>query len=679
MHRAEQRLSNYRRKIKEQYGFVADPSLPLWENAKNALDELTTAGMTAGTVSSSKIKNLTCHYVLLNSHPPPGTGTLLGLGLNYCIKPPSSSKTSDATFERFRNDVRRLVTFAKNPPADEGYNPKMYHKSGYKFQRASIKIEKAMDDFEREFKSNRLVNHQRRKSRPNLTINQHRLMLFLRNNNHYIVIPADKNLGPVLMEREEYIQQAFKQHLGNKSNYKQLTEAEAKANLTNMRYKLNKWMFTHKESIPANERNYLAQSTKLFADKFARFRLTPKQHKQKVPVPLRPIVCTVGTFMNCWSVWLAHYLSQVKHHVKSYLRDYQQVLDETKNLQLAPNALFYTADAVSMYNNIKIDHAIYVISLWLDKLYDEGKLPEGYPLEAVKEAMKFIMKNNVFEFGNLYFLQLIGTAMGTSSACDWATIYFGVHENTCILPKHGKHLQYSRRFLDDIYGIWTGNHTDEWSSYKEDLNNFGILTWEVSDLSTSVDFLDLTLSIENGQIVSKTYQKPMNLFLYLPPLSAHPPGCIKGTIYGLINRYHAQNTYRKDYLYFVKMLYKHLLDRGWEREYMRKLIIEATTEIESRDKAGPTSSTSARDKTSDRLFLHLQYHPDDIPRREVQELYQEHCGELFQELLKIDRPTIAYSRPPNLGEFVTKAKLHQAPERTASRILGELEAGLNPA
>ena len=127
------------------------------------------------------------------------------------------------------------------------------------------------------------------------------------------------------------------------------------------------------------------------------------------------------------------------------------------------------------------------------------------------------------------------------------------------------------------------------------------------------------------------------------------------------------------------MLYKHLLERGWEREYMRKLIIEATTEIESRGKEGPKSSNSAKDKTSNRLFLHLQYHPDDIPRREVQELYQEHCGELFQRLLNIDRPTIAYSRPPNLGEFVTKAKLHQAPERTASRILGELEAGLDPA
>ena len=27
----------------------------------------------------------------------------------------------------------------------------------------------------------------------------------------------------------------------------------------------------------------------------------------------------------------------------------------------------------------------------------------------------------------MYFLQKIGTAMGTSSACEWATLYYGVH------------------------------------------------------------------------------------------------------------------------------------------------------------------------------------------------------------------------------------------------------------
>ena len=117
--------------------------------------------------------------------------------------------------------------------------------------------------------------------------------------------------------------------------------------------------------------------------------------------------------------------------------------------------------------------------------------------------------------------------------------------------------------------------------FCDDINDFGILTCpDIDELSTSVNFLDLTLSIESGKIVTKTYQKAMNLYLYLPASSAHPQGCIKGTIYGLVSRYYAQNTYRADYVYFVALLYKRLLERGWDSGYIRQLMLEATKKIE---------------------------------------------------------------------------------------------------
>ena len=72
----------------------------------------------------------------------------------------------------------------------------------------------------------------------------------------------------------------------------------------------------------------------------------------------------------------------------------------------------------------------------------------------------------------------------------------------------------------------------------------------------------MTLTIVRDQIEFKTYQKEMNLYLYLPPALSHPGGCIKGTVYGLIGRYFAQNRHRKDYLKFVGLLYYRLLNRG---------------------------------------------------------------------------------------------------------------------
>ena len=87
-----------------------------------------------------------------------------------------------------------------------------------------------------------------------------------------------------------------------------------------------------------------------------------------------------------------------------------------------------------MYNNIDTAHAIAVISAWLDQLSTHPNFPANYPLSAVKSAMATIMKNNHFEFGDLNSLQLIGTAMGTSSACMWATIYYGTHETNTLIP-----------------------------------------------------------------------------------------------------------------------------------------------------------------------------------------------------------------------------------------------------
>ena len=96
----------------------------------------------------------------------------------------------------------------------------------------------------------------------------------------------------------------------------------------------------------------------------------------------------------------------------------------------------------------------------------------------------------------------------------WATIYFAVHENTTLLPKYSRNLLVYRRFIDDIFGIWipTDSHSSRWTAFQEDTNDFGILKWEFDELSPQVNFLDLTISIEDNLIATKTYQKSMNLY-----------------------------------------------------------------------------------------------------------------------------------------------------------------------
>ena len=84
-----------------------------------------------------------------------------------------------------------------------------------------------------------------------------------------------------------------------------------------------------------------------------------------------------------------------------------------------------------------------------------------------------------------------------------------------------------------------------WEAFKANIGNFGILTWKFEEPSQEVNFLDMTLSIGRDHIKSHTYQKKMNLYLYIPPLLGHSSSSIiKGTIFGLMSRYYAQNSHR---------------------------------------------------------------------------------------------------------------------------------------
>jgi hypothetical protein len=158
------------------------------------------------------------------------------------------------------------------------------------------------------------------------------------------------------------------------------------------------------------------------------------------------------------------------------------------------------------------------------------------------------MGNNIFRFGDSYWLQLSGTAVGTPVACAYATVSFGQHENTELLPRFSANLLYLKRYIDDIFGIWLpaandSNNTWEdfkgtlnawgslrWEDFKGTLNAWGSLRWVIEEPSSSTIFLDLKIQIENSRIRFTTFQKPMNLYLYISPSYAHPPSCLKGNV-----------------------------------------------------------------------------------------------------------------------------------------------------
>ena len=176
----------------------------------------------------------------------------------------------------------------------------------------------------------------------------------------------------------------------------------------------------------------------------------------KTPHKLRPVISKAGNELETLSKWLDAQLQRVVHLCPGYLRDNWELLRLLRDMKPLPrNSFFVTADAESMYSNIDTDHGLETIEKWLT--LHKQNLPDNYPTETVIHGLAIVMKNNVFAFGNTYWLQLRGTAMGTSVACMYATVYYSCFEETAInnesIDFTSARIIFNKRYIDDAIFI----------------------------------------------------------------------------------------------------------------------------------------------------------------------------------------------------------------------------------
>ena len=183
--------------------------------------------------------------------------------------------------------------------------------------------------------------------------------------------------------------------------------------------------------------------------------------------------------------------------------------------------------------------------------------------------------------------------------------------------------------------------------------------------------MDLTISIHDSRIVTSLYSKLLNLYLYLPPQSSHPPGVLNGLISGMIFRIYTLCSDPTDVRARLQDLWNRLLARGYTADKITtpfsKGIDNARNYI---DPATPAIST----KHVPNLFFHLRYHPQDPSPQVLQKawrdtmalpphsrpletipVYSRDTGEDVP--FGIDRLIVSYHRPPNLGNMLSYRKL----------------------
>jgi hypothetical protein len=132
-------------------------------------------------------------------------------------------------------------------------------------------------------------------------------------------------------------------------------------------------------------------------------------------------------------------------------------------------------------------------------------------------------------------------------------------------------------------------------------------------------------------------------------------------------RYWKQNTNITDLGQLITQFVERLCRRGHEARTVAEGIEKAKRYIDERlsSRVNCTSNSTTNERT---LFLHWQYHPNDITGQQLRRLYDETLARKDG----FDRMTICYSIPRNLHEALTKTSLSEPEGERVSDLINSL-------
>ena len=447
-----------------------------------------------------------------------------------------------------------------------------------------------------------------------------------------------------------------------------MTEEDAHLSCAAVYAEIRQWLRQHCHSLTREEKKFLRRHLDSISDPFATFYILIKIHK--TPIASRPVVSYSGSLLHALAVWCDDKLQPLAQAQQAYLKSSFELKDQLEDLVLPPNAVLFTADARAMYTNIPTQPCLNSIREYLDEHFDQFTHVNH---DTLLEALSIVMQNNIFRFGDTYWIQNNGAAMGAPPCPAWATMYFAPHEdNSCDV--FSDNILYYKRYIDDIFGIWLRQPGDDaiWNDFILSINESSDLVWDFTDRSSSTVFLDLNITVTStGSIVTSLYEKPLNLHSYLPPHSAHPPRVLRGLVKGMLYRFKTLNTTREDLRRHINQFYRHLLHRGYTSTGLLPLFNEALATLYP---AGnivqqPLNDHNGQPPDVHPLYLRIQYHPSDPSSATLQRIWRR---TLFRPpgsrplsdldsyhrngTIRTNRMIVCYRRAPNLENLISSKR-----------------------
>ncbi|XP_053391470.1 uncharacterized protein LOC128554246 [Mercenaria mercenaria] len=406
-----------------------------------------------------------------------------------------------------------------------------------------------------------------------------------------VIKKADKSNTIVIMNTEDYKNEVLRQ-LNNDKYYEKCTNDptdEIKRNISQCVANIE--TTDEFDTFPANIRTPC-------------FYILPKIHKQpdnNLPMqyPGRPIVSAFSSPTENISKYIDYILKPYMIGLPSYVKDTADFINKVKDIKLETKSYLVTLDVTSLYTNIPHDDGINACKSFLQQNIHGRNLST----DEIACLIRLVLENNYFKFCEQFYLQKMGTAMGSSMAPSYASLFMGKLEKD-FLHSRGVKPSLWLRFLDDIFMIW--NHSlEELESFIDDLNKFHPNIKFTTTISEStVSFLDVQVS-KNKSLGTDTdiYVKETNTHQYLDYTSCHPKQCKDGIPYSQAKRYRRIISNDEKFNSSLNDLRSYFKDRNFP-----DFVIDSAFNKVSRSSQNEALTPSDKNKTSVIPFT-VEYNP----------------------------------------------------------------------
>ena len=176
-----------------------------------------------------------------------------------------------------------------------------------------------------------------RRGPSNLLRYQRMLLRTFRKHQEFIVVPTDKNLGPTIMERAQYIRRIQADHLSDLHTYRRLSKQEANDAISATHTAILALLDDQYSSFLDADSTFIRRSLDV-SEPLSAFYALIKIHKD--PIVTRPIISQSGSILHGLGRWTDQQLQPFCRKLSSYINSSFALIVHLKNLQLDRNRTY---------------------------------------------------------------------------------------------------------------------------------------------------------------------------------------------------------------------------------------------------------------------------------------------------------------------------------------------------